>query len=166
MIYFLRLHLLQTDWTIDNPKEVSKRIISQFDYVTFCGTFSKRNDASLITPSGYMVLDIDKQKDVNAIKKELLNDKELEPQLIFTSPSGNGLKVVVDIDVGFINNSTTSKKLLNVWQAINNYLGCYYNQLIQRDTKGNYIDPSGSDISRACFVCHDTECFINNKYLQ
>ena len=150
----------------NNHKEAVTLKTNRFDYVTFCGTFSKRNDSSLLMPSGYMVLDIDKQKNITSIKEQLIKDVELQPTLIFVSPSGNGLKVVVDIDIGLITNSTNNKKLINAWQAINSYLANFYNKLIIPDAKGNYIDPSGTDLSRACFICHDSECFINNKFLQ
>ena len=67
---------------------------SQFDYATFSGTFSKRSDKSLDNYSGLMVLDLD---DVNAEneKRKLLNQTKFDIALMFTSPSGNGVKVVV-----------------------------------------------------------------------
>ncbi len=136
-----------------------------FDYVTFCGTFSSRKNDALIAPSGYIVLDIDKQSNVNAIKERLIADKELDPQLIFISPGGEGLKAVVEYDVEEILSPNNGDGLSRLWPAINTYLAANYNDLIRPDARGNYIDPSGKDLSRACFICYDENCFINSKIL-
>jgi transcriptional regulator of heat shock response len=134
---------------------------TKFDYVTFGGEFSKRSDKDLIARSGYMVLDIDKQQNIEAIRQQLINDDKLSPILVFVSPSGNGIKAVVQMD-----NEISDKSLKDIWNAINNYLKIHYSNIIQPDGKGNYIDPSGTDISRACFLCHDENIFFNNKSIQ
>lgn len=133
---------------------------NNFDYVTFNGIFSKRRDDALIKPSGYMVLDIDKQPHFLAIREQIVQDKILQPLLAFISPSNKGVKVVVDIDVGLIQNN----KIPEACEAINLYLAHNYSHIIEPNEKGYYIDQSGKDLSRACFICHDPNCFINSKY--
>ncbi len=65
---------------------------SHFDYATFSGTFSKRNDSALIQHSGLITLDFDHVSDLQELKEKLLSDKYFETELMFTSPSGDGLK--------------------------------------------------------------------------
>lgn len=121
---------------------------NHFDYVTFSGTFSTRKDTNLIKHSGLITIDLDDLENPQAIKKLLLEDEFLETALLFFSPSGNGIKWIVEIDL-------TEHSHFKCFKAISNYL-MYQHQL--------KVDPSGKDVSRACFIPHDKECFINPKY--
>lgn len=132
-----------------------------FDYITPNGVFKKRNDEDIEYPSGAFVVDIDKQKNVQAIKNALASDEYLKPALIFVSPSGDGLKMVLKINPSLIDMSRESKKMENYWNAVNAYLSRNYETLITPDSAGNYIDSNGKDLSRACFLCHDPEAFYN-----
>jgi hypothetical protein len=124
---------------IFNPKEARKYKAQNFDYVTFSGTFSKRNDANLQRHI----------QDIPTLKAALLNDHYFETELLFVSPSGDGLKWVIPIDL-------TQAKHQDYFKAVANYVSHTY-QL--------EIDQSGKDISRACFLPHDSEILINPKYL-
>jgi hypothetical protein len=121
---------------------------NHFDYVTFSGTFSTRKDSNLIKHSGLITIDLDDLDNPQAIKKLLLEDGFLETALLFFSPSGNGIKWIVEIDLTKYSHAT-------YFDAISNYLMTAYRLK---------VDPSGKDVSRACFVPHDKECFINPKY--
>ena len=132
-----------------------------FDYITPNGVFKRRNDEDIEHPSGAFVIDIDKQKNVHAIKSALAADESLKPALIFVSPSGNGLKMLLKIDPSLIDMSRESKKMEIYWNAINSYLSRNYATQIAPDSAGNYIDPNGKDLSRPCFLCHDPEAFYN-----
>ncbi len=143
---------------ITDNRKARENKLQMFPYVTFNGIFKERGDEHIIGPSGFMVLDIDKQKDVKAISKRLATDTTLCPVLWFISPSGKGIKVVVRIDPRLIRWNAKSKKMLSYWTTINNYLSNYYKDIIIPDSKGNYIDESGTDLSRPCFICHDSEC--------
>ncbi len=79
----------------------------------------------------------------------MLNDEYFETELLFVSPSGDGLKWIISIDI-------TEATHQNFFQAIANYIKEVY-QL--------EVDKSGKDISRACFLPHDPEVYINPKYL-
>lgn len=120
-----------------------------FDYVTFSGTFTKRSADALIQHSGLLVLDFDHIEDVTALKSALLRDKFFETQLLFVSPSGTGIKWVVAIDLEKHNH-------LNWFIAIANYI---------RVTYRLEVDPSGKDVSRACFLPHDANIYIHQDYL-
>ncbi|MFY7935922.1 MAG: BT4734/BF3469 family protein [Flavobacterium sp.] len=121
---------------------------NHFDYVTFSGTFSTRKDTNLIKHSSLITIDLDDLENPQAIKKLLLEDKLLETALLFFSPSGNGIKWIVEIDIKVHSH-------FKWFIAISNYL------MDQHQLK---VDPSGKDVSRACFIPHDKECFINPKY--
>jgi hypothetical protein len=133
---------------------------SSFDYITPNGTFGSRNDKALIEPSGLMILDIDHQANVEGIKQRFANDLVLNPVLMFTSPNGDGLKILLPIDKALI--QTGQKKAMSpVWNAVNEYLKQNYFDIITPDEKGNFIDGSGVDVSRACFICHDPDAYFN-----
>ncbi len=120
-----------------------------FDYVTFSGTFDKRSDKSLISHSNLLAIDFDHVTDIKKLKKSLLEDRYFETELMFTSPSGDGLKWVIPIDL----NQGLHR---DYFKAVSNYIN--YTYQIE-------IDQSGSDISRACFIPHDADVFINHKYI-
>lgn len=135
---------------IQAKDEARKFKASKFDYATFSGTFEKRNDKALISHSGLLTIDFDHIENIQLLKRQLLKDEYFETELLFVSPSGDGLKWIIPID---INESTHQ----NYFKAIANYIKAVY-QL--------EVDKSGKDVSRACFLPSDPEVFINPKYLQ
>lgn len=82
--------------------------------------------------------------------ESLLNDEYFDTQLLFRSPSGDGLKWIIPIDV-------TQATHGNFFAAVANYI---------LQTYGVEVDKSGRDISRACFLPHDPQAFINSNYLK
>jgi hypothetical protein len=121
---------------------------NHFDYVTFSGTFSTRKDSNLIEHSSLITIDLDDLDNPQSIKRLLLEDEFLETAMLFFSPSGNGIKWIVEIDLTKYSHAT-------YFNAISNYLMTAYRLK---------VDPSGKDVSRACFIPHDKECFIHAKY--
>lgn len=134
---------------IEAKDEARKFKASKFDYATFSGTFEKRNDKALISHSGLMTIDFDHITNLQQLKNQLLNDEYFETELLFVSPSGDGLKWIIPIDI-------TESTHQNYFKAIANYIKAVY-QL--------EVDKSGKDVSRACFLPSDPEVFINPKYL-
>ncbi|MEN8122467.1 MAG: BT4734/BF3469 family protein [Bacteroidota bacterium] len=120
-----------------------------FDYVTFSGYFSKRHSSNLLEESGLLVIDIDKLEDVESVKTSLLNDKNIPTEMLFVSPGGNGLKWVIKSHPDKYEHEL-------FFNGVSTYL---------KRTHGIEADQSGKDVSRACFVCHDPDVFINPKYL-
>lgn len=123
---------------------------ANFDYCTFSGTFSSRSDKALMQHSGLLCVDFDHLKDIQTLFKSLLNDEYFDTQLLFRSPSGDGLKWIIPIDV-------TQATHGNYFAAVSNYI---------QQTYGVAVDKSGRDISRACFLPHDPQAFINPIYLK
>ena len=122
---------------------------ANFDYCTFSGIFNKRSDKELKQHSGLLCLDFDHLKNLEEVRQQLLNDDYFETQLLFVSPSGNGLKWIIEIDLS----QTTHA---DYFRAVANYLKQTYNV---------DVDKSGKDISRACFLPYDPDCYINPKNL-
>jgi hypothetical protein len=133
---------------ISDPKQARNYKATNFDYVSFSGTFSKRKDSDLIEHSGLLTIDFDHIPNLKKLKADLLSDEYFETELMFVSPSGDGLKWIISIDL-------TQATHADNFQAIANYI------------KQNYqieVDKSGKDISRACFLPHYPEAYINPKY--
>jgi len=135
---------------ISDVQQARKFKAANFDYCTFSGTFTARSDKALIKHSGLLCIDFDNLQSVEKLRFQLLKDEYFDMQLLFRSPSGNGLKWIISIDT----NQTTH----------GNYFAAVANYILQ--TYGVEVDKSGRDISRACFLPHDSEAFINPIHLK
>jgi len=133
---------------IVDVKEARKFKANNFDYVTFSGIFKKRNDKELIKHSNLLTLDFDHLENIEELKKLLLNDDYFDTELLFTSPSGAGLKWIINIDISEISHAV-------YFSAVTNYLKFTYNIK---------VDQSGKDVSRACFLSYDPTAFINKRH--
>jgi len=136
--------------SITDKKEARAFKAANFCYATFSGTFSSRNDNALIQHSGLMTLDFDHLFDIENTRNALLIDSCIETALLFTSPSGDGLKWIIEVDLSEVNHC-------QYFIAVSNYV---------KHTYGLEVDKSGKDISRACFLPHDSNIFINPKYFK
>lgn len=135
--------------SINDKKEARKYKAQYFDYVCFSGLFKKRTDTALIKHSDLLAIDFDHVADVSTLKHLLIEDDLFNTEIIFTSPSGDGLKWVIGID-------TTQFTHQQWFQAVQNYIEHTYKVK---------VDNAGKDISRACFLPHDPDIFIHPKYL-
>ncbi len=135
---------------ISDIAQARKFKASTFDYCTFSGVFTARNDKSLTKHSGLLCLDFDHLNSIEMLFNQLLKDDYFDTQLLFRSPSGNGLKWIIAID-------TTETTHGNYFASVANYIS---------QTYGVAVDKSGRDISRACFLPHDPQAFINPVYLK
>ncbi|MCZ2128837.1 MAG: VirE protein, partial [Bacteroidia bacterium] len=112
---------------------------ANFDYCTFSGTFTSRTDKALINHSGLLCIDFDHLQNLDSLRSQLLQDEYFDTQLLFRSPSGDGLKWVIEIDI-------SQTPHADYFRAVANYLF---------QTYGVEADKSGKDISRACFLPYD-----------
>lgn len=135
---------------IKDPKQARQFKASTFDYCTFSGMFQTRNDKALTSHSGLLCIDFDHLQSVDLLRKQLLQDEYFETQLLFVSPSGDGLKWIIPIDTRQANHA--------------DYFAAVANYILQ--TYGVAVDKSGRDISRACFLPHDPNAFINPLILE
>lgn len=108
--------------------------------ICFSGTFKKRSDRAIIQHSGYMVTDFDHVKELDALRETLQADPYT--CLLFTSPSGDGLKVVVRVPAVIKEHKGRFDALMQ-----------YYN----RDD----FDTKNGNISRVCYESYDPEVYYN-----
>lgn len=145
-----------------SDKSLRKVLKDSLDYFTFSGLFKERNAQQIQAHSNLLVIDFDlnglhkvKQPDntvaevmiteynIPAIKERLGLDKY--SLVVFISPSGDGIKVLVRIDgAGHL--------------AAFKFLEKYY-----LDTYGLEVDPSGKDVSRACYISYDPDPILNEN---
>lgn len=134
--------------SINEKKKASLYKQSQFAYATFCGEFDLRSNDTVKTISNLLCVDFDHISDVESLKQQLLQDRYFTTALTFRSPSGDGLKWVIEINKGTHSHS-------DFFRAVAAYI---------TKTYGVEPDKSGKDISRACFLPHDPEAYINPLY--
>lgn len=120
-----------------------------FDNVCFSGIFTRRCEAGLVRPSNLLTIDFDHVLKPYHLKYNLIGNPYFETVLAFISPSGDGVKWIIKIDL----NAHTH---LQWFQSIASYLRAAYHL---------EIDKSGKDISRCCFLPYDADAYINEKYI-
>lgn len=135
--------------SLSDAQQARRFKASNFDYCCFSGIFSKRNDNALIRHSGLMCIDFDHLPDPDDLFRRLLLDDYFDTQLLFRSPSGDGLKWIIPIDLAEYTHG-------DYFLAVAAYI-------LQRYSV--QIDKSGRDISRACFLPYDPNAFLNPKIL-
>ena len=114
-------------------------------YVCFSGTFSKRDDKSIIEHSGLAVLDFDHMPDkiIEECKNYLKGCNFV--YAVWVSPSGNGLKVLVRIPD-------------SIEEHKDYYIGIV--KYFSKDYE-DYIDETSINLSRACFESYDPDIYVN-----
>ena len=140
--------------SIADAVQARKYKAANFDYCTFSGVFTARNDKSLVTHSELICIDFDHVQNIETLRQALLADEYFDTQLLFVSPSADGLKWIIEID-------TQKAPHSKYFAAVANYI---------LQTYSVEVDKSGKDISRACFLPFDPNAFINplllNKHEQ
>lgn len=120
---------------------------TNFPAPTFGATFlPTRNIKHVDTYTSLFVIDIDKITDNNTNGLYNYLCKDPHTLLAFISPSGEGIKLI------FKTNITDATKHHLAYNAIEQYFIKQYSI---------FIDPSGKDVSRLCFLCHHSNCHVN-----
>ena len=160
--------------SIADHHEARRYKSEMLDYVTFSGCFSSRRTGGLIEHSGFLCFDIDKiesEKRLQEIKSLLINDEELHTVLCFRSPSGNGLKWVVEVPDRYSLRScqqTTDNRQQTVdcRQSTIDVIVKNHRVLYER-IRGYLFEQYGietdhtSDIARPCYLCHDVDAYYD-----
>ena len=136
--------------SLTNKDDQRKFKSTHFDYVTFSGTFRKRGKKQLIQHSGLICLDFDNIADVEDLFARLLQDKCFCTRLLVRSPSGNGLKWVIQL------NSSDTAEHEEYFESLLDYC---------TQTYGITPDEQCKDIGRACFLAYDPKAYLG-KALQ
>ena len=132
----------------ENNKNKSDGLKNSLSGFTVSAIFDeKRRKERVIKYYGVMVLDIDNLKDeeeIERIKKEI--EKIEYTKMVFVSPSGLGLKIIVET------NNTDVERHTEVYKELVNYYG---NQLNVK------FDSQTCDVSRLCFFSYDETAYYN-----
>ena len=129
-----------------NPEEVS-RLKKGLVAFTVSGLFEGGRKMSFLKIyNPFVILDIDKL-DREILPDLILKAKEIPfTKVLFVSPSGRGLKIIVEV------NTEIKKHGVAYWQVMNFY----------KDNLNVEIDKSGKDITRLCFMSYDPEAYFND----
>lgn len=132
----------------------------KFDYCTFSGIFSIRADKAIIQHSGYICLDFDHLKDVEATFRQLKEDQYFDTLLLFRSPSGDGLKWVISFTDSYFRYGNNGESLGEYQErffiSLYNYIFNHYDVEVDKHCR---------NLSRACFLPHDPDAFLNPSLL-
>ncbi len=132
----------------------------KFDYCTFSGIFSIRADKAIIQHSGYICLDFDHLKDVEATFRQLKEDQYFDTLLLFRSPSGDGLKWVISFTDSYFRYGNDGESLGEYQErffiSLYNYIFNHYDVEVDKHCR---------NLSRACFLPHDPDAFLNPSLL-
>lgn len=148
------------------------RIKKRLPYVTGAGTFpGGRQDAHLARFSRCLLLDMDKLADPAAVRAALLADPQLLPllQMIFISPSGNGLKLLLAAAPAPLPSwpepHENGASDLTVAQA-REVMAANFNgyALYLKARHGLEADSKATSLSHACFLCFDPEAWLSPEW--
>ena len=117
-----------------------KELKKQLPSICFSGKFSRREDKSLIEHSGLIAIDFDHVNErLPELKDRLKKDKYTF--MLFVSPSGDGLKLVVKIPNSIQTHAKSAAALTDYYQ----------------DEKLDEF----KDVSRICFESYDPDIYYN-----
>ena len=138
---------------LENHDEARAWKQEHFDYITPSGVFGYCSDQNLVLHSQLLCIDLDELGElVEKYFDSLLADPMFETLLLFRSPSGHGLKWFVHIDLGRCDHRTW-------FRAVRNYLMATYG------LRAEQVDVHCGNPSRACFLGHDPQAFLNPKLI-
>lgn len=135
-----KINKIRTSSDKEEVSNLKKTLVA----IMFNGTFTERNDNSLKEHSGCCVFDYDKYPtadDMEDERKKLMADPYT--LMLFTSPSGNGLKQIVRIPKS---TKEDHKRRFKAYQA---YI------------KSDFFDCKNQNVSRVCFESYDPNIYIN-----
>ncbi len=128
-------------------EEVQEELKKKLPAFTPCGTFTNQRHAETLQVYSKIIhLDFDKiEADLLDIAYELAITNQFT-KACFVSPSGNGLKVFVEVDTDQENHS-------KAYQQVQKYF---------EKELGIQADAKCKDLARLCFFSHDTNAFYND----
>jgi hypothetical protein len=132
---------------LESEKEKRNELKKGLPSICFSGTFKNRSIAGLIKASGVICLDFDGFEDAETLQtwRDTLTAWEYTYAL-FTSPSGDGLKLLVRIPAEAEKHKAYFDAIAEVWDCA-------------------YFDKGTSDISRVCYESYDPDLYHNTEAL-
>lgn len=134
---------------------------TMFDYATFSGQFTYRSSSNFVQHTGLFCFDFDHielQMQYDLLRTLLIDDPLLRTILLFRSPSGDGMKWVVESPVyeplGLSMNNYVRKA-----DVVKNHKDIYSNLAKYIELTYKVKPDATSDVSRACYLPYDPDCF-------
>lgn len=129
----------------EKDKEKRNKLKEQLPAICFSGTFTNRSINGLKEHSGYICLDFDKYESTELMQLDRVKlCKDKHTFALFTSPSGDGLKVIVKIPA----NPDKHKD---------------YFIALEKHYNSQNFDIACKDVSRVCYESFDADIYINTK---
>ena len=127
----------------EKDKTARNEIKKELPAICFSGTFTKRADNAIVEHSGIICLDFDGYPSKKAMldQKKVLTTNQYVYS-VFISPSGDGLKVLVQIP-----------------KDVENHVK-YFNAL-NKHFNSEYFDKTSKNISRVCYESYDKDIYVN-----
>ncbi|RZJ89012.1 MAG: hypothetical protein EOO20_12075 [Chryseobacterium sp.] len=137
-----KINTIRTSKDKDEVANTKKTLVA----IMFNGTFSERNDQSMLEHSGCCVLDYDKYPTPDDLEDEWLR-LQADPYtlLLFKSPSGNGIKQVIRIP------KSTKEEHKRRFNAYGTYI------------QSKFFDTKNCNVSRVCFESYDPNVYLNQE---
>ena len=138
----LEIQKLINNGNQEKANQLKKRLVA----FTVSGLFEGGRKMSFLKSyNPFVILDIDKL-DLEVLPDLVLKIKNIEfTRVVFISPSGRGLKIIVEVDSGVKMHGLAYRQVCN-----------YYEKELAVE-----IDKSGKDITRLCFMSYDPEAYFN-----
>lgn len=134
--------------SLSSQEERRRYKAEHLDFVTFSGRFVARRASALVEYSGLICIDIDhieSRDKLEELRRGFISDEELMPRLLFRSPSGDGLKLVIE--------SGAMERHREVYDAAIKHIRRKYQ--IEADHT--------PDVARACFLCYDPDVYFREE---
>ena len=128
------------------------------DFVTFACQSYRRGPQGLEHLSGYLCLDIDhvgSEELLQHLKQCFVTDPVLGVRLIFRSPSGDGFKVIIQLQQTTIDTINRNHNPVEMYRLYYEHIRSYVSR-----TYGILVDHT-SDLQRACFLCYDEDAYFD-----
>ena len=115
---------------------------------TVSGNFENgRKATDIVSYSNFLVLDLDKLSAEQVENVQKLVKLAHYTYAAFISPSGNGMKIIVQVNSSVEHHKEAFKQVAD-----------HYEKCLNLE-----IDSSGSDVSRLCFMSYDPDCYFNKN---
>ena len=134
----------------EENKRLKDKLKGELPGFVVSGEFNTRNNNSCLKYYGRIIIDIDHIKEPAKLKLKVKSDKSVI--MAFISPSGDGLKIVHQLEY----NEVKKDELIDFHKQAFQSLEKYY--------KNHYkisIDKGGSDLSRLCYISSDATIYYN-----
>ncbi len=120
-------------------------------YFSVSGFKGRKKDVNVIKHTRMIVIDIDKKDNLELNFPELRNELRSDSLIsaFFKSPSG-GLKIIIRTNIKYLDHHKA------FFISLKNHLQNKYPQIKK-------IDPSGSNIARACYLPFDQNAYLNRN---